>query len=209
MDDDETFDEFYAILKDIVNSTFNLGERIPKPQIVRKILKSLLEQFHAKITAIEEAKDIDRIPLIELIGNLQTYALGLVRIGKGSKSKNMALKAKNDEEEGSFEDENSKFKAYITKKFKKFIKNANVKVSDKDHKKSGFRHPNFQNNSLGIQIRQRPFNFITLFQKYANFQNTFLWIQIWQQPFNLITFASKVSKFSKYLSRDSNLAATI
>ena len=31
MDDDETFDEFYAILKDIVNSTFNLGERIPKP----------------------------------------------------------------------------------------------------------------------------------------------------------------------------------
>ena len=31
MDDGETFDEFYAKLKDIVNSTFNLGERIPKP----------------------------------------------------------------------------------------------------------------------------------------------------------------------------------
>ena len=26
MDDDETFDEFYAKLKDKVNSTFNLGE---------------------------------------------------------------------------------------------------------------------------------------------------------------------------------------
>ena len=53
MDEDETFDEFYAKLKDIVNSTFNLGEKIPKPKIVRKILKSLPEGFHAKIIVIE------------------------------------------------------------------------------------------------------------------------------------------------------------
>ena len=31
MEDDESFDEFYAKLKDIVNSTFNLGETIPEP----------------------------------------------------------------------------------------------------------------------------------------------------------------------------------
>ena len=92
MDDDEGFDKFYAKLKDIVNSTFNLGEKIPESKIVRKILRSLPERFHAKITTIEELKDIDSIPLTELIGNLQTYELGLVRIGKGSKSKNMALK---------------------------------------------------------------------------------------------------------------------
>ena len=49
----------------------------------------------------------------------------------------MALKAKNDEDE-LFEDENSKFKSYITKKFKKFIKNANVKENDKDHKQPRF-----------------------------------------------------------------------
>ena len=63
MDDDETFNEFYAKLKDIVNSSFNLGKKIPKPKIVRKILKSLPKQFHAKITAIEESKDTDTIPL--------------------------------------------------------------------------------------------------------------------------------------------------
>ena len=130
MDDDKTFDVFYAKLKDIVNSTFNLGERIPEPKIVRMILRSLLEQFHAKITIIEEEKDIGRIPLIELIGNLQNYELGLVRIGKGSKSIFLALKAKDDEEEESSEDENSKFKAYIPRKFKKFIKNVNVKMND-------------------------------------------------------------------------------
>ena len=72
MEEDASFDEFYAKLKDIVNSTFNLGETIPKPKIVRKLLRSLLERFHAKITAIEESKDIDKIPLIELVGNLQT-----------------------------------------------------------------------------------------------------------------------------------------
>ena len=59
MEEDESFDEFYAKLKDIVNSAFNLGETIPKPKIVRKVLRSLLERFHAKITAIEESKDID------------------------------------------------------------------------------------------------------------------------------------------------------
>ena len=96
MDDDETFNEFYANIKDIVNSVFNLGERIPKPKIIRKIFRSLPEQFCAKITAIGESKDIDSIPLTELVENLQTYELGLVRIGKGSKNKNMALKAKND-----------------------------------------------------------------------------------------------------------------
>ena len=107
-DEDKTFDEFYAKLKDIGNYAFNLGEKIPEPKIVRKILRSLLEQFHAKITTIEKSKDIDTIPLTELIGNLQTYGIDLVRIRKGSKSKNMILKEKNDEGDESFEDENSK-----------------------------------------------------------------------------------------------------
>ena len=89
-------DEFYAKLKDIVNSAFNLGDHIPVPKIVRKVLRSLPERFHAKITVIEESKDIDTIPLIELVGNLQTYELGLTRLGKGTKSKNMALKAKSN-----------------------------------------------------------------------------------------------------------------
>ena len=82
MEKDETFDEFYAKLKDIVNSTFNLEEFIAKFKIVRKIFRSLPERFHAKITAIEEVKDIDQIPLTELVGNLQTYEMRLGLIGK-------------------------------------------------------------------------------------------------------------------------------
>ena len=70
MEEDESLNEFYAKLKDIVSSTFNLGETILEPNIVRKVLRSLLERFHAKITAIEESKDIDQISLNELVGNL-------------------------------------------------------------------------------------------------------------------------------------------
>ena len=94
MEENESFDEFYAKLKDIVNSAFNLGETIPEPKIVRKVLRSLPEKFYAKITLIEESKDIDKIPLTELVSNLQTYKLGLTRIGKPGKSKSMTLKAK-------------------------------------------------------------------------------------------------------------------
>ena len=53
MEEDESFDKLYAKLKDIVNSAFNLGETIPKPKIVRKVLRSLPERFHAKITTID------------------------------------------------------------------------------------------------------------------------------------------------------------
>ena len=136
MEKDESFDEFYAKLKDIVNSTFNLGETIPEPKIVRKVLRSLPERFHAKIMVIEQSKDIDKVPLIVLVGNLQTYELRLSRIGKLGKSKSMVLKAKNSDTNESFDDEDSKMKSCITRQFKKFMKNANGKGFDKDCRQS-------------------------------------------------------------------------
>ena len=127
MEEDESFDEFYAKLKDIVNSAFNLGETIPEPKIVRKVLNSLPERFHAKITAIEESKDINKITLTKLVGNLQTYELRLTRIGKTGKGKS-------SETDESSDDKDSKMKSYITRQFKKFMKNANGKGFDKDRR---------------------------------------------------------------------------
>ena len=115
MEEDESFDEFYAKLKDIVNSVFNLGKTIPEPKIVRNVLRSLPKRFHAKITAIKESKDIDKISLTELVGNLQTYELGLTRIGKSSKGKTLALKATSSDIDEFSDDEDSKMKSYITR----------------------------------------------------------------------------------------------
>ena len=48
----------------------------------------------------------------------------------------MALKAKSSDMDESSDDEDSKMKSYITRQFKKFMKNANGKGFNKDHRQS-------------------------------------------------------------------------
>ena len=74
--------------------------------------------------------------MTELVGNLQTYKLGLTRIGKSGKSKSMDLKAKSSDTDKSLDDEDSKMKSYITRQFKKFMKNANGKGFDMNCRQS-------------------------------------------------------------------------
>ena len=57
-------------------------------------------------------------------------------MGKSSKSKSKALKAKSSDTDESSNDEDSKMKSYITRQFKKFIKNANGKGFNKDRRQS-------------------------------------------------------------------------
>ena len=70
----------------------------------------------------------------------------MTRIGKGSKSKSksLALKAKSSRTNEFSDDEDSKIKSYITRQFKKFMKNANAKGFDKDRKQSSSSHLNSQ-----------------------------------------------------------------
>ena len=56
MEEDESFDEFNAKFKDIVTSVFNFRETILEPKIVRKVLRSLPERFHAKIVGVYALK---------------------------------------------------------------------------------------------------------------------------------------------------------
>ena len=77
MSEDESFDSFYGKLNEVVFGKLNLGEKIEESKVVRKILRSLPESFWAKVTVIEESKDLDEIKVQELIGSLQTYELTL------------------------------------------------------------------------------------------------------------------------------------
>ena len=70
MSNDESFDEFYAKLNDIVNSAYNLGEIYDQPKIVRKILRFFTEDFRPKVIVVTESKDVDSIPVNELVGSL-------------------------------------------------------------------------------------------------------------------------------------------
>ena len=123
MADDETFDEFYAKLNDIVNSSFNLSEVYEEPKIVRKILRSLTEDFRPKVTAIIESKDLDTILVHELVGSLQTYKSNLP---KTNKSKSMALKSVDDVDKGVSDNEMTSIEiAYLAKHFRNLLKNNN------------------------------------------------------------------------------------
>ena len=48
----------------------------------------------------------------------------------------MALKAKSNDTDEFLDDEDSKMKSYITRQFKKFMKNPNRKGFDKDRRQS-------------------------------------------------------------------------
>ena len=69
INEDESFDSFYSKLNEVVIGKFNLGEKTEDSKVVRKILHSLLESFHAKETAVEESKDLNEIKVQELIGS--------------------------------------------------------------------------------------------------------------------------------------------
>ncbi|GMH31502.1 hypothetical protein Nepgr_033345 [Nepenthes gracilis] len=137
MKDDETFDEFYAQLNDIVNFTFNLGERIPKNRIVRKVLRSLPERFRPKVTAIKKSKDLDKLKIEELVGSLQTYEHTLPQ---SKKNKSLALKSSREERNRDSDEESCSDDdfALFVKKFKKFLKknNSSSEKMDVDLKRS-------------------------------------------------------------------------
>ena len=78
----------------------------------------MTENFRPKVTAITKSKDVDSIPIDELVGSLQSYELDLP---KTSKSKSMALKSVDDVEVGGFDDELSATEiAYLAKNLETF-----------------------------------------------------------------------------------------
>ena len=122
MSEDESFNLFYGKLNEVVIGKFTLGGKTEDSKIVRKILQSLSESFHAKVTVIEESKDLNEIKIQELIGSLQTYELSLPSYRK---SKSLAIKMINDRVEAQDsldEDEVEKEVAYLVKNFYKFLK---------------------------------------------------------------------------------------
>ena len=140
MSDNECFDEFYAKLNDIVNSAYNLSEIYDQSKIVRKILRSLTEDFRPKVTVITESKDVDSIPIDELVRSLQFYELDL---SKTNKSKLMTLKSVDDVDGNGFDDELSSIEiAYLAKNFRNFHRNNNKRARCKNN--AEFR--NFKRN---------------------------------------------------------------
>ena len=70
-----TIQEMHTWFTDIINEIYSLGEIIPNRKAVRKLLSVLPESWESKVEAITEARDLDKLVMDELIGNLMTYEL--------------------------------------------------------------------------------------------------------------------------------------
>lgn len=71
MKDYEVLKEFSDRLLKVVNQIRILGEDLSDKRVVEKVLISLLERFEAKISSLEESRDLNQISLAELINALQ------------------------------------------------------------------------------------------------------------------------------------------
>jgi hypothetical protein len=87
--EDETFDDFFGKLSEIRNSMINLGKKVSETKIVRKVMRSLLDRFKMKVTAIESCTDLETMRIEELVGALQTYEFSL---SKPRNNKDLALR---------------------------------------------------------------------------------------------------------------------
>ena len=101
------------------------------------------------MSAVTESKNVDSIPVDELIGSLQSYELDLPKIGK---SKSMALKSVDDVDASGFDDDLSATEtAYLAKNFRNFLRNNNRRARDKNTAKPKEKLGQPSNNSMDPQ----------------------------------------------------------
>ncbi|GJR69540.1 zf-CCHC domain-containing protein [Tanacetum coccineum] len=127
--EEESIDNAFARFNTIIASLKALDEGFSSKNYVRKFLRELHPKWRAKVTTIEESKDLTSLSLDELIGNLKVYEVIIKKDseivkGKREQSRSLALKAKkesSDEESSTSESEDEEY-AMVVRDFKKFFK---------------------------------------------------------------------------------------
>ncbi|GJT97628.1 zf-CCHC domain-containing protein [Tanacetum coccineum] len=71
--EEESIDNAFAKFNTIITSLKALDESFSSKNCVRKFLRALHPKWRAKVTAIEESKNLTTLSLDELIGNLKVY----------------------------------------------------------------------------------------------------------------------------------------
>nr|GEW88352.1 zf-CCHC domain-containing protein/UBN2 domain-containing protein [Tanacetum cinerariifolium] len=126
--ENESIDSAFARFNDIITSLKAFDEGYSSKNYVRKFLRVLHPKWKAKVTAIEESKDLTSLSLDELIENLKVHEMIIKKDSEIVKAKverkSLALKAKkesSDEECSTFRSEDEEY-AMAVRDFKKFFK---------------------------------------------------------------------------------------
>nr|GEZ10587.1 zf-CCHC domain-containing protein/UBN2 domain-containing protein [Tanacetum cinerariifolium] len=99
--EEESIDSDFARFNTIITSLKALDEDTSSKNYVRKFIKALHPKWRAKVTKIEESKDLSSLALDKLIGNLKVHEVVMekdseIYRGKKERVKYIALKAKKE-----------------------------------------------------------------------------------------------------------------
>ncbi|GJV34665.1 hypothetical protein Tco_1395065 [Tanacetum coccineum] len=118
----------FARFDTIITSLKALDEGYSSKNYVRKFLRAQHPKWRAKVTAIEESKDLTSLSLDELTGNLKVHEMIIKKDSEIVKAKgerkSLALKAKkesNDEESSTSKSKEEKY-VMVVRDFMKFFK---------------------------------------------------------------------------------------
>ncbi|GKE46800.1 zf-CCHC domain-containing protein [Tanacetum coccineum] len=127
--DDETINCAFSTFNTIITSLKTLDESFSSRNHVRKFLRALSLKWRPKVTAIEESKDLSKLSLDELVGNLKVYEIVLekdlvIAKNKKEKCKSLALKARQvlSDDDTYSSDSNDEEYAMAVRDFKKFFR---------------------------------------------------------------------------------------
>ncbi|GKA33193.1 zf-CCHC domain-containing protein [Tanacetum coccineum] len=126
---EESIDNAFAKLNTIITSLKALDEGFSSKNCVNKFLRALHPKWRAKVTTIEESKNLTTLSLDELIGNLKVYEEVIKKDSetvkrKREQSRSIALKARKEssDEDSSTSDSEDEEYAMAVRNFKKFFK---------------------------------------------------------------------------------------
>ena len=75
MEESENIAPYLLRIDEVVNTITRLGEEVNESIIVQKVLRSLPLRYDAKVSAIEESRDLTKMAMDELHGTLTTYEM--------------------------------------------------------------------------------------------------------------------------------------
>ncbi|GJR30987.1 retrovirus-related pol polyprotein from transposon TNT 1-94 [Tanacetum coccineum] len=137
----------------IITSLKALDEGYSSKNYVMKFLRALHPKWRAKVTAIEELKDLTSLSLDELIENLKVYKMIIKKDSEIVKAKgerkSLALKAKKESSDEECSTSGSKDEEYAmtARDFKKFIKRRGRFVRPPRNDKKTFQRSRDDKNS--------------------------------------------------------------
>ncbi|GJW20562.1 putative reverse transcriptase domain-containing protein [Tanacetum coccineum] len=154
--EEESIDNAFAKFKTIITSLKALDEGFSSKNCVRKFLRALHPKWRAKVTTIEESKNLTTLSLDELIGNLKVYEEVIKKDSETVKSKreqsrSIALKARKEssDDDSSTSDSKDEEYAMAVRDFKKFFKRRGRFVRQPHVERKSFQRNKDDKNGKG------------------------------------------------------------